>query len=300
MTSKDFRRRAVRSVREYLTMERELVRSDSQGPGWPAAREAVRRAAQLRDSAELLLARGSNAEGIHLVLAGLARLREAAAALADGDAAARPRVQELLRDADPHAARLDPAPSLDDHVTPDQAAAAQELVALELGLERALREAFLDRPGLLRMRRQRWVLAALVLAAPAAIVAVLHAVLYGVSARSSSDLSEQFTADRAVDGDPATYWAPGGSDEQWLELRFRPRHLHQVRVLNGDTRAARGLRMELYAGLTRLASESKDFAAEYPPGTLVFDVPNLRADRVRLVVTSHFGAGGGIAEVTLK
>ena len=313
MTSKLFSwREAVRRVRDYLAMQGQLARTASQDASWAAARDAVRRSVQLRESAELLLARGSKSDGIRLVLESLGCLKGAAAVLAGGDAtwglavqgasqeSAGRRAARLVQEGERRAMRLEPAPPLEDQVTPDHAAAAQELVALELGLERTLHEALLDRRGLLRLRRQRWGFAALVLLSPFVAVAMLRAVLYGVSAGSSSNRSDQFTADRAVDGDPATAWEPNGGDDQWLELRFRSRRVHRVRVLNGDSRAARGVRMELYAGTTRLATETKEFPAESPAGWLVFDVPNLRGDRIRLVITSHYGAGGGIAEAEVN
>jgi hypothetical protein len=69
--------------------------------------------------------------------------------------------------------------------------------------------------------------------APVAALVFIRASFFGLTARASTVLDDQYTADRVLDGDPDTEWAANG--EEWLEIRFRSRIVHSVSILNGDT-----------------------------------------------------------------
>jgi len=121
----------------------------------------------------------------------------------------------------------------------------------------------------------------------------------GITARASGVLDDQYAADRVLDGDPDTEWVSNGGQE-WLELRFRPRVVHSVRILDGDTlpdRAVRSFRVELYDGATEYPTSKKTFDRQHPAEWQTIDFGGLECDRIRIVVESHYGAGAAIAEV---
>jgi hypothetical protein len=289
-------------AREYMTMARSIgaVRDDS---ARAAASEAMREARQKRNAAELVLLRGSPAEALRLGAESLELLRRALACLGQagvsGAAGRRRAVERVER----FGAALGTLPKLDAAVARNQTASLRGLLRAQNALDRWLDVELLDRGGLLRLRRQRWVLAALILLAPAGVGAFARAALYGIHVRASSELDEQYAADRAIDGDPDTAWTPAGGGEEWLELRFPARRVHSLRILNGDTlpnHAAREVRAEFYLGDKVYPSGVRAFEAQYPPQLMQFDVDGILCDRIRVVIASHYGVGGAIAEVNVN
>jgi hypothetical protein len=292
-------------LREYLTMGGALGSSDrAPGETRAAAREALAIAWQKRDSAEVLLARGLPAEAIRLGLESVTHVQRAATQLRDAGLRVDPDLQQALDDLKQLAEPLAKAASstaVDARVPPEQRTALEDLLRAELSLEPRIDVLVLDRRGLLRLRWRRRVLAALVLFAPAGAVAFVRHSVFGLDARASSTLDDEYAADRVLDGDPDTEWVPGGGEE-WLELRFHRRTVHNVHLLNGDLlpeRAVHEVMFEFYLDNELISSGHKAFGASYPAEWISFDAGGIRCDRVRVVVTSHFGGGAALAEARI-
>jgi hypothetical protein len=138
---------------------------------------------------------------------------------------------------------------------------------------------------------------------PVAIGAFVRYARYGLSVRASSELDEQYAADRAIDGDPNTAWTAKGGGVEWLEIRFRPRAMHTLSILNGDTlpeHAAREIRVEFFLRDEVFPAGNRTFDVQTPAQWVTYEVDGLRCDRVRIEILSHYGAGGALAEVEVK
>ena len=102
-----------------------------------------------------------------------------------------------------------------------------------------------------------------------------------------------------LDGDPDTEWVAGGGDE-WLELRMHKQMVHGVRILNGDTLpdcAAKEVHVDFYDGNESHATHPRTFTEQHPAQWLTYDVGGVVCDRIRIVITQHYGAGAALAEV---
>jgi hypothetical protein len=296
----------MNAVREYLTMSGALASSGRVGVDVRAAtRDALATAWQKRDASEALLARGLHAEAIRLGLESVTHLQRAAAQLRGAGLFADSGLRQAIDDVDRIAERLakpDSLAALDARVPPEQRAALEHLLRAELSLAPRLGVLVLDRGGILELRRRRWLLAAVILATPPVFTGFVRRSVYGIDARASSAIDEEYAADRALDGDPSTEWVPNGGGDDWIELRFHRRSVHNVRLLNGDLlpdRAAHEVKFEFYLDNELRSSGHKSFDAGYPAEWLSFDAGSVRCDRVRIVITSHFGNGGALAEAQI-
>ena len=259
-------------------------------------------ASQKRDAAAVLFSRGTHAESIRLGVESATLLGDCAAAVGGSAIVTTRRVQRGLEDLKWASAKLSPPPVLDAQVTRAHKRALRTLLRVQLALERPLRDALLGRRGLQRLRVQRMVTAVLVAASPLIAVAFVKISFLGPTARASSILDDQYAADRVLDGDQDTEWVAGGGEE-WLELRFRPRLVHRVRILNGDTlpgRAIKEIHVDFYDRDDSFAGVGKVFDRQYPAQWQTVDVGAIRCDRVRIVVKSHYGVGAAIAEVRIE
>jgi hypothetical protein len=297
-----WRRLRARAV-EYLTLRRALAVAER----LPAEqRVTLRRRAteawQKRDAAELLLSRGSRAEAIRLAAESAGLIVESLQPVADSSPLSSRRVGRAIEDVEWASARLVPLPALDALVTRAQAGALRTLLSAELALQVPLREALLDRRGLLRLKVQRWVVGLTIFLSPLAVAAFVRGSFLGLTARGSSVLDEQYAADRVLDGDPDTEWV-AGPGEEWLEIRFRSRRVHTVRVLNGDTlpdRAVKEMHVDLYDHAESHATQTRTFKQQHPAQWEAYDVGGVTCDRIRIVITEHYGAGAAIAEVEIE
>lgn len=292
--------RVFASMVEYLTMRRPMRGAGSDAVRRAAALEALREARQKRDASELLLLRGSRAEALRLGAESLERLRRGLERIDASDAALMKRAIERVERC---GARLGTPPQLDSAVTSAQAAALRALLRAEGALDGRLDVAILDRRGLLRLRRQRWVLAAAIVLAPVGLAAFVRGELRGLHIRASSVLDEEYAADRAIDGDPETEWVPAGSGEEWVELRFRARRVGTLSIQNGDLlpdRAARKVQVEFYLDGKSYGTTSREFDVDRPGQSIDLAAAGLLCDRIRIVVATHYGTGGALAEVRVN
>jgi hypothetical protein len=158
-----------------------------------------------------------------------------------------------------------------------------------------------------RPRWRRWLLPG---AAVLALGALFVAWRLQPSVRASASRSGAHAASQAVDGIEATEWLLPDAATGWLELRFPfARDVSLVRLRNSANlpyrdRGTRAFRLELLSESEQLASERKEFP-EFRAGTDGVDtwleVP-IRASgvtRVRVSVESHYGLGGGLAELSV-
>ncbi len=297
-----WRRLLARPI-EYLTLRRALDAADR----LPQERrlalaQAATEASQKRDAAETLLSRGSCAESIRLATESARLLDECLQAVTDSSPVGTKRVRRATEDMEWASARHTPPPALDGQVTRAQKAALRTLLSAELALAPPLGEALLVRRRLRVLRVQRIVTAVLVALSPLAALAFVRGSFLGLTARASGQLDDQYTADRVLDGDPDTEWVAAGGEE-WLEIRFRSRTVHSLRILNGDTlpgRAVKTMHVDFYNGNESHATSPRTFKQEYPAQSQYYDVGGVKCDRIRIVITEHFGASAAIAEVEIN
>jgi hypothetical protein len=295
-------RRILARPIEYLTLRRalEVAARLSADQRVDLGRQATE-AWQKRDAAELLLSRGSRAEAIRLAVDSASLVEESLRPVADSSPVCTRRVARAIEDLEWARAKLSPLPTPEALVTRAQARALRTMLSAELALQQPLREALLDRRGLLRLKVQRYVVALAIVVSPFAALAFVRGSFLGLTARAASALDDQYAADRVLDGDPDTEWVANG--EEWLEIRFRSRRVHTVRILNGDTlpdRAVKDMHVDFYDHAESHATQTRTFKQQHPAQWQTYDVGGITCDRIRIVVTEHYGAGAAIAEVEVN
>ncbi|MHB8440414.1 MAG: discoidin domain-containing protein, partial [Acidimicrobiales bacterium] len=241
-------RRLLARPLEYVTLSRAMAAAQGLSTEQRTARtRAAQEAWQKRDAAEVLASRGSHAEAIGLAVEAAKLVKECLVVAAGSSTVETRRARRAAEDLDWACAKLTPLPTLDAHVTRSQKRALRTLLAAELALRNPVGEALLDRRGLLRLRWQRAIVALAIVLSPLMALVFVRRSFLGLTARAGSVLDDQYTADRVLDGDPDTEWVANG--EEWLEIRFRSRKVHTVRILNGDTlpdRAVKDMHVDFY------------------------------------------------------
>jgi hypothetical protein len=288
---------------EYLSLRGALAVADSLPEQERLA--LLRRTAeawQKRDAAELLVSRSSVAEAIRLALECASLVSQCMPRVAESSLLQGRRVRRAVSDLTWACAHLTPAPALDVSVTRAQARALRTLLIAEVALESPLRDALRSRSATRWLRIQRILAALAVVLSPLAALLFVESSFLGIKARASSVLDDQYAADRALDGDPDTEWV-AGPGEEWLEIRFRPRKVHTVRILNGDTlpdRAVKEMHVDFYDHGNSHPTTPKTFGEQHPAQWITYDVGGLTCDRIRIVITQHYGSGAAIAEVEIN
>jgi hypothetical protein len=289
---------------EYFTLRRAsehaaLLSSESR----TALRSAADQAFEKRDAATLLASRGARGEAIGLATECARLVGECFEELRRNGREPSPRERRILEELGRNGAELVPPPQGNARVTRAHRVALRAMLHGELAVEAPLREALRDRRGLLRLRLQRAVLAALVALAPLGAVAFVRASFLGPKARVSSVLDDQYASDRILDGDPDTEWVSKGGDGEWLEIRFRKRTVHTIRILNGDTlpdRATKNYELQFYENLDpRGTVANRTFPRQHPAEWQTINVRGITCDRILINISSHYGEGAAIAEVTV-
>lgn len=284
-------------------------------PGLDAALEASRRAVK---SGRLLWREGQLADAYLHVTDGLATL---AAAWGDATGLTPDRMPELaatprsaLREAGyRHAAELErvlralaqlPPPRADGDYGP-----AHERLFESAWAEAARLSTFTAH--LLRTpaeQRRRWLArAAMLLVALAAFVGITVRIRAQPLVTASAVYSSDAPAAYAVDGVDATEWLLPNGVTGWLDLQFRgPRRVRGVHLRNAHNRhwldrGARSFRVTAYAGAQAVATAEGEFEAlspNAPTRDVALDARGVT--RLRVEVLSTYGAGGGLAEVTVR
>lgn len=195
-------------------------------------------------------------------------------------------------------------PRLERLVTPQHRAIVHDLLRVRLALDDAVSTSTLAHHEIRGTRAVRRVGVAVVLCLG---IAALGWALWperGAFATASGvwASSSDYGPSRAIDGDEATMWILPDGVPGWLEVRLSPaRPVERITLVNAGppTLRDRGTRryvVELYAGgaLARtLAGELE--GAERASAT--HEVGLEGVERIRFVVESHHGLGGGLAEL---
>ena len=150
-------------------------------------------------------------------------------------------------------------------------------------------------------RRERWFLVGAVSLAGLITALIGVRILRAPRAVASATFNWNFPASSAVDGDGRREWLLPDMTSGWLDLYLSPdRDVSRLHVVNSknapfNDRATRTLRVEVYFGDELRQTH---FAAFEAPHAQELDVEiGTRADRIRLVVETWSGLGGGLAEV---
>jgi hypothetical protein len=192
-------------------------------------------------------------------------------------------------------------PDLDSRVTPAQRTALAVAIRAGLRLERRVGARFLDAAGFARLRL--WNRARVCVAVAIGVLVLAFAAKFAGTTRASASgsLNPIYGPDRAIDGDVNTDWVAGGA-APWIDVWFPyARRLGRITLVDGHVvrdRAAKDVRVDIYAHDRIVGSMGAVFA---PPGkspsTLSFDPAGVRADRVRVTITSAYGSGAALSEI---
>jgi hypothetical protein len=294
--------RWIASLREYWTLADASAAAAGAGeaPRAAAAHE-LSMAWQDRDAAEVLLLGGSPADALRVGLSAAAHLEKALSTAGDrGVQLTAPERQDV--DAI-HAFVVEAGnpPDLDSRVTPAQRTALAVAIRAGLRLERRVGARFLDAAGFARLRL--WNRARVCVAVAIGVLVLAFAAKFAGTTRASASgsLNPIYGPDRAIDGDVNTDWVAGGA-APWIDVWFPyARRLGRITLVDGHVvrdRAAKDVRVDIYAHDRIVGSMGAVFA---PPGkspsTLSFDPAGVRADRVRVTITSAYGSGAALSEI---
>jgi hypothetical protein len=279
-------------------------------------RALVVRARQKRDAADALWAVSQSAEALALIRDAIGLYRNALDEAGTGETLVAKLVS--LGIATKRAAATDKCvgeladrklPEFDADVGSADSAAFRELGDAAATLDDALAEAVLVRREIATRRVSRFAMtiATAIVACAGLYFALRRPPPEPASASAFFADDPAFEPTRAIDGDPTTEWVLPDASPGWLDVRVDPaRAVHGVRLTNGhnrdyNDRATRGYRIEAYDGDRLVTQASGQFVALVPhPAPVLVPLAAPHVDRVRVLVTSWFNLGGGIAEVRVE
>jgi hypothetical protein len=149
-------------------------------------------------------------------------------------------------------------------------------------------------------RERGWAIGALALTVLLTIVATVR-VLRAPKAIASAIFHGDFPAAAAIEGDLRREWLLPDKTAGWLDLYFSPdREVGRLHIVNAQNaphndRGTVTLRVEVY--FDDELRKTQTVAFEGPTAKEVDVEIGAKADRIRLVVESWSGLGGGLAEV---
>ena len=310
----------VANLVEFFTLKDAARRIDSVAD---TARDGVRTGLLLSRQkavcAETLWANGHAAEGLSLATGALRSAERATnslrAADADEDPAEWERVlsERGLSKTDLEFVRgtltqtADAHPLLDRDVSPAHADLFHASLRARSLLDRKLQPATMTHRDVRFARIVRTVLSAV---GGVALLGGAYFLLRTPSGTfaSASDYfqqSPQYAPENIIDGTTDTFWLLPDRASGWVEASVSPpRHVGSVRVTNtsnppwGD-RGTQAYRVEAYSHGSVVQTAEGTFASPAAaPNDHVIDANDI--DRVRVVVVSHHGHGGGLAELELR
>ena len=296
-------RRLLARPLEYVTLRGALsFAQDFPDERRIALTRAAQEAWQKRDAAETLLSRGSFAEAAGLASECAKRVTECLQAVAGSSPVATRRVRRATDDLDWACSKLTPAPTLEGQVTRAQKRALRTLLAAKLSLRIPVTEALLGPRSLRRLRWQRAVVALAIVLSPLMALVFVRRSFLGLTARAGSVLDNQFTADRVLDGDPNTEWAANG--EEWVlgsasgPARSTPcASSPAIPCPTAPSRTCTSTSTTTRSPTPRRPGRSNNSTRR---SGRFYDVGGVTCDRIRIVVTEHYGASAAIAEVEVE
>lgn len=280
-----------------------LVAGARRRPEGAAHDELVRRLAvaqQKREAAVHLRRHGSHAEALLLAAQAFESATAATASVPPSDAL------KLQIEGATKALAASPPPELDDSFRAEHATLLEDVLDVTKSIESELADATLAESTARALRVVRPVFAGLVVLAIAVTAFLLfRKPPFRAEASAIADMS--LPADRILDGDQKTEWAlPDGQPGYIDVIPARPRFVHRLRVLNsknlpGPDRGTKDFRIEVFSG----GQLSKSIDGSFPRFTReglwqTVDLEMADVQRVRIVVKSWFGTGGGLAEVVVE
>lgn len=260
-------------------------------------------ATQKREAARQLMLHGARAEALALAAQALSHARAAAARV---DPAELPSEASAPADALARALEAEPFPALDEAVRPAHDDLFEDVLYATLGLESELLDATLTPRAAATLRWLRPTLVALlVVAVSTATFLVLRKRPYVVEASATAEPA--LIADHLIDHDDKTEWAlpdrtPGHVDV----IMSKPRAVQRLKLLNSKNlpsgeRGTREFRVEVYAGGKLEKSVDGAFAAwSREPQWQTIELGVGGVQRIRVVVKTWFGAGGGLTEIVVE
>jgi hypothetical protein len=268
----------------------------------------MRLAFQKREAAETLWPRGSSAEALALVRAGVETASGALAALPEPHAAWVARARTLAGDAK---RKLDGAklPSLEPEVAPADEELFRACVDALTAIEETAGVSLAAPADLRRIRGARIAgAAAFAVVAVGLLAFVLHKPPFS-HATASAQLVGDYAPDKAIDGDPMTWWLlPEHMSQGWIDLELTsPRSVHALRVVASNPpwndRNVKEAHIDaMFQGAVVKSADVTfpDAQGKEPNWTdVALDAP--KSDHIRISVKSNYRPiAGGFAEVEIK
>jgi hypothetical protein len=128
-----------------------------------------------------------------------------------------------------------------------------------------------------------------------------------IEASASAAYSDEFDAQMAIDGDPATEWCLPDGTLGTIDLKFhRKRRVDAVWITNGHNRhyldrAIRKARLVLYDGARAIERHDIELPGIEPLHTRRrIELTGQRGTRLRLEVLSFAGSGSALAELSIE
>jgi len=121
------------------------------------------------------------------------------------------------------------------------------------------------------------------------------------SGYAEAERGKRHAPGKAIDDDPNSEWLATPGKPGWLEVRFRTSRVVERLVLHNATNLPRGdygterFRVQAFDGEELLHEATGSFSV--PGRQQVVSLGARPASRIRITVTSWFGAGGGLAEI---
>jgi hypothetical protein len=278
------------AVGEWFSLRAALEASTKVSEAERAAMvRALARAAEHRASAHVLWSHDQPSRALAEAHAGHALLLEADRATR-GESGAEDAIEAEL-------------PLTNADVTAQHRKLYARLAAKSATIEDALSARARSTKDLVSLRRQRaaWTIV-LVLLGCAAVGWLALRRTWRVD--GSGSLSVPYRPSRVFDRHAEWEWLLPDGKPGWVALvPSQPVDVHRVLVRNAfiHHRATQNLRVELYRGGQLLAASEHRFARYHPePEWVTVDVGEAAVDRIRFVVSSWYGAGGGLAEVRVE
>jgi hypothetical protein len=196
-------------------------------------------------------------------------------------------------------------PETNDDVVASHVAIFPRLMQASRDLLRALEPYAATEQDLARLRRKRMVTSLSIAGLGALFVALFIASQFRVRATCSAKYGASFEAPSVLDAHPDSEWLLPDQSPGWIDLHLSPsRSVSVVRIINAhnsthNDRASKDVRIELYQRDRMIASIDGTFPAfTAVPDWVAFDVGrHEHVSRIRVVVKSWHGIGGGFGEI---
>lgn len=250
---------------------------------------------QKREAARHLLHHGARAESLLLARQALASARRAAEQVSLSTSASDPLVGALARE----------LPVLDEEVERAHEDLLEDALAATLAIEVALGDATLSARAVKALKVVRPALAVLAVLALLPLLLLLRPKPFTVAASIPSEPA--LSVDHVVDGDLLTEWALPDNTPGHVDINMsRPRNVKRLRILDakslsGVERGAKELQILVVAnGKVEKTIDAGFEKASRELQWITIDVSTADVQRIRVVVKSWFGVGGGLSEIVVE